>query len=49
VYKEALKPNITMNSPDKFSDIPGDEKVQAAIRWLNSPMHGNIAILQRSG
>ncbi|HUZ61161.1 MAG TPA: S41 family peptidase [Hanamia sp.] len=35
IYKEALKPDITVTSVDKFNDIANDEKVKAAIKCLN--------------
>lgn len=35
IYKEALKPDIPITSVDKFNDIANDEKVKAAIKWLN--------------
>ena len=34
VYKEAIEPDIPFTSVDKFNDIPNDEKVKAAIKWL---------------
>lgn len=34
IYKEALEPDITITSVDKFNDLGNDEKVQAAIKWL---------------
>jgi hypothetical protein len=34
IYKEALKPDITIKSVDEFNDIANDEKVKAAIKWL---------------
>ena len=38
IYKEALKPDITITSVDKFNDIANDEKVKAAIKWLHLHM-----------
>jgi carboxyl-terminal processing protease len=35
IYKDALKPDIAITSVDKFNDIANDEKVKAAIKWLN--------------
>jgi len=35
IYKEAIEPDIPFESVDKFNDIPNDEKVGAAIKWLN--------------
>lgn len=34
VYKEAIKPDRLINSPDSFNDIGHDKKVQAAIDWI---------------
>jgi carboxyl-terminal processing protease len=34
IYKEAIEPDIPFTSIDKFNDIPNDEKVKAAIKWL---------------
>jgi len=34
IYKEALRPDIPLSSPDKFNDIENDEKVKAAKQWL---------------
>ena len=34
MYKEALEPDITITSVDKFNDIANDETVKAAIKWL---------------
>ena len=34
VYKEAIEPDIPFTSVDKFNNIPKDEKVKAAIKWL---------------
>ena len=34
IYKEAIEPDIPFVSVDKFNDIPNDEKVRAAIKWL---------------
>ena len=34
IYKEALEPDITITSVDKFNDIANDDKVQAALKWL---------------
>ena len=34
IYKEAIAPNIPFTGIDKFNDIPNDEKVKAAIKWL---------------
>ncbi|SEL99597.1 Peptidase family S41 [Chitinophaga rupis] len=36
IYKEALEPDIKITSVDKFNDIANDEKVKAAIKWLES-------------
>jgi C-terminal processing protease CtpA/Prc len=35
-YKNALKPDILVNSPDKFNDLKNDEKIKAAVKWLKS-------------
>ena len=35
IYREAIEPDIPFSGIDKFNDIPNDEKVKAAIRWLN--------------
>lgn len=34
VYREAIKPDIPFVSPERFNDIPNDEKVKAAVKWL---------------
>ncbi len=34
IYKNAIEPDITIKSDDKFNDIANDEKVKAAIKWL---------------
>ncbi len=34
VYKEAIKPDISLVAVDKFNDIKNDEKVKAASNWL---------------
>lgn len=34
VYKEAIKPDVRVDSPDSFNDIKNDKKVKAAIDWL---------------
>lgn len=34
VYKQAIKPDVVMDSPDSFNDIGADKKVQAAIAWI---------------
>jgi len=34
IYREAIEPDIPFSGIDKFNDIPNDEKVKAAIRWL---------------
>ena len=34
IYKEALEPDITITSVDKFNDIANDDKVKAALKWL---------------
>ena len=34
LYTTAIAPDITVNTPDKFNDIPNDEKVKAAINWI---------------
>ena len=36
IYKEAIQPDISFTGIDKFNDIPNDEKVKAAIRWLTT-------------
>ena len=36
MYKEALEPDMTIISVDKFNDIVNDEKIKAAIKWLKS-------------
>jgi carboxyl-terminal processing protease len=35
IYKKPLKPDILINSPDKFNNIPDDEKVKIGIKWIN--------------
>jgi carboxyl-terminal processing protease len=34
LYKTAITPDITISTPDKFNDIPNDEKVKDAINWI---------------
>lgn len=34
VYKEAIQPDIILDSPDNFNNLNSDEKVKAAINWL---------------
>jgi carboxyl-terminal processing protease len=34
IYKEALEPDMPITSVDKFNDIPNDEKLKAAMKWL---------------
>jgi C-terminal processing protease CtpA/Prc len=34
IYREAIEPDIPFTGIDKFNDIPNDEKVKAAIKWL---------------
>jgi carboxyl-terminal processing protease len=34
IYREAITPEIIVNSPDKFNDIDNDEKVKTAVSWL---------------
>jgi C-terminal processing protease CtpA/Prc len=34
IYKDAIEPDISFASVDKFNDIPNDDKVKAAIKWL---------------
>jgi carboxyl-terminal processing protease len=34
LYTTAITPDIKINAPDKFNDIPNDEKVKAAMKWL---------------
>ena len=34
VYKKAFDPDIPLTSKDSFNNIPEDEKVKAAIKWL---------------
>lgn len=36
IYKEAIGPDIQFAAADRFYDIPNDEKVQAAVKWLES-------------
>ena len=36
VYRTAIKPDISIKSPDSFNDINNDRKVKAAIKWINS-------------
>ena len=33
-YTESIKPDIPFVSPERFNDIPNDEKVKAAVKWL---------------
>jgi carboxyl-terminal processing protease len=34
LYKEAIEPDIPFKSVDSFNDIANDEKVKAAVKWL---------------
>jgi C-terminal processing protease CtpA/Prc len=34
VYKEAIRPDVTVDSPDSFNDIGNDKKVRAAVNWI---------------
>ena len=34
LYTTAITPDIKINAPDKFNDIPNDEKVKAAVKWI---------------
>ena len=34
MYKDALRPDITITSVDRFNDIAKDEKVIASVKWL---------------
>lgn len=36
LYKEAIEPDIPFTSVDSFNDIENDEKVKAAIKWLDA-------------
>jgi carboxyl-terminal processing protease len=38
VYKKALKPDIMINSADKFNNLPDDEKVKLGINWINQQL-----------
>jgi C-terminal processing protease CtpA/Prc len=38
IYKEAIEPDLPFTSVDKFNDIRNDEKVKAAIKWLNAKL-----------
>ncbi|HEU4553682.1 MAG TPA: S41 family peptidase [Chitinophaga sp.] len=39
VYKAAIKPDIPFADKDSFNDIPNDEKVGAAVKWLKQHMN----------
>ena len=34
VYKQSIKPDIFLESTDKFNDLENDEKVKSAIKWF---------------
>jgi C-terminal processing protease CtpA/Prc len=34
VYKQAIRPDLTVYGPDSFNDIKNDKKVQAALNWI---------------
>ena len=34
IYKDAIQPDIKLDSVDRFNDLRNDEKVRAAINWL---------------
>lgn len=34
VYKNSIEPDIPFSSKDSFNDIPNDEKVKQAVKWL---------------
>ena len=34
LYTAAITPDVKVNAPDKFNDIPNDEKVKAAVKWI---------------
>lgn len=38
VYKTAFSPDILVDSPDKFNDLEHDEKVQAAVNWIQKQL-----------
>lgn len=34
VYKEAIRPDISIDGPDSFNDIRNDKKVRTAVSWI---------------